>query len=133
MTSARDTPELARVLRSERILVPLLVLTLLVCHGLLGGMHQPLHLSAPTAAMEHSSHTGFPVEEGPGIPEGGLGGVSYAAALFLALAAGFWLLLAGRLRWGSRFLPRPADERPWPSVAYRSRGPTVALLQVFRL
>jgi hypothetical protein len=129
MTSAGYTPDLLRVLRSERVLVPLLVLTLLVCHGILGGVHQPLH---SPAAMEHSAHAGFPVEEGSGIPEGDLGSVSYAAALFFALAASFWLLLGG-LRWRSGSVPRSSYERRWPDIPCRSRGPTVALLQVFRL
>ena len=112
-------------------MVPLLVLTLFVCHGLFGGMHQPLHPSV--VAMEHSAHAGSPVKEGPGMPEGGLGSVGHTAALFFVLAAGFWLLLAGGLRWASVFVSWPADRHRWPVVPYCPRAPTAKLLQVFRL
>lgn len=131
MTSARDTPDLVRVLRTERVLVPLLVLTLSVCHGLLGGMHQPLHPSP--AAMEHPAHAGSPMEEGPEMPEGNPGSVGHTAALFFVLAAAFWLLLAGGFRWVNIFVSRPADRRWWPVVPHCPWAPTATLLQVFRL
>jgi hypothetical protein len=153
MTSARGTPDLVRVLRSKQVFVPLLVLTLLVCHGLFCGMHQPLHVSAPTTAMEHSSHTAHGNGEGEqnlvlalffpsflmghavvdGVADGGSGVLSHTAALLLTVAAPFWSLLKDMQSWREAPLPRPSFRRPYPKATLRRPlAPAVPALQVFR-
>jgi hypothetical protein len=131
MAAGRDRVWLARGPK-WRLLAPLLVLTLLACHGVFGGLHQ----SVPTSvlAAEHPPHAGAVADQTGGAPdEALLGGASYAATLFFFLAAVFWLLFGGKLaRVGAR-IARPALNRHRLAVFGYPRGPTLPLLQVLRL
>ncbi len=118
--------------RKWRILAPLLVLTVLACHGVFGALHQ----SVPTSVLAggHPPHAGAVADQTGGThDEVPLGGANYAATLFFFLAAVFWLLFGGKLaRVGAR-ISWPACGRYRLAVFGYPRGPTVALLQVLRL
>lgn len=126
---------LVRVPTNKRILAPLLVLAVLVCHGFFtAAMHQPMPVSS---ADEHPSHGAQALAgEGEKAPGEGctscLGGVAYAATLLLVLAVS-WLLLGGGL--GRRNAPVPRSLRvSYPLAALpHPRGPTIHHLQAFRL
>jgi hypothetical protein len=116
-----------------RILAPLLVLTVLACYGVCGGLHQ----SVPTSVLvgEHPPHAGnFAGQTGGTHDEVPLGGANYAATLFSFLAAVFWLLFGGKLaRVGAGQITWPARNRHRLVVFGYPRGPTLPLLQVLRL
>lgn len=140
-----------RVIRKET-LAPLLVLTLLVCHGAFGAMHQvvPAGTGPAPAAGGHSS----PAAHGDGggeqnlvlelffpsflmghaVDDGEAGVLSHAAALLFTVAAVLWSLLKSMQRWREAPPPRPPFRRPHPKATLRCPpGPTVPALQVFRL
>jgi hypothetical protein len=132
MAAGRDRMRLAQG-RKWRILAPLLVLTLLACHGVFGGLH--LSVPASVLAGEHPPHhAGSAVDETGGThDEVPLGGANYAATLFFFLAAVFWLLFGSKLtRVGAR-IAWPVRGRHRLAVFGYPRGPTLALLQVLRL
>lgn len=133
-------PWLSGFLARRQAALFLLMLSVLLCHGVLGIMHQPSsHQNPPVAAQasEHGeSHAGSGAHGGePSSVEHGLGGSYYAAALILlalsglATAASFRKILVSALRAGpppaTRWFVRPRL-RPPPA-------PTGAYLQVFRL
>lgn len=118
----------------------LLIAAVLLCHGVLGAVHQIWCDDAcgPTQASKahHGSASGTEGtgETGDG-PTGGLGTLSYAAVVLAAFGAAslLGLLLAVR-RWCELEVRRPVFRRRYPlSVAHRPRGPTLPSLQVFRL
>lgn len=113
-------------------LAPILVLTLLVCHGSLGGTHRlvlepALPAEAEAVAGHSASHSsGHSAEDHPAPP------VDVAAALFLVLL-GYALRALLRSSRGGCAQPGtapPGFARAHPLVA---RPPTPPLLQVFRL
>jgi hypothetical protein len=116
-----------------RLLAPLLVLTLLACHGVFGALHQAE--PAPSAPAEgHPSHAATIAGLTGGSPdEPLLGGADYAATLCFVLAAVFWLLFGGKLGNASARITRPVFGCRRPPVASLPRGPTLPLLQVLRL
>jgi hypothetical protein len=117
-----------------RLLAPLLVLTLLACHGVFGALHQVIPASAPVEG--HLSHAGAIaglVGDAPDEPPLGGASSSYDATLFFVLAAVFWLLFAGKLGNASARVIRPVLRCYRPPVASLPRGPTRPLLQVLRL
>jgi hypothetical protein len=131
MGSGEAILEPIRGLTGRRVLAPLLMLTLFVCHGLFGAMHE----SGPTAMLigGHPSHAGVPAEQqGSEAPDESLGSVGYAAVLFFVLVAAFWLLF-GTPEWRRARVPRSFEGRHRPAVLRYPRGPTVSSLQVFRL
>ena len=116
------------------LLVPLLVLALFVCHGVLVGAHGPAQAEGPSPASLASPS--------PDVPEGGkvagehpaeyLPPVSPSAALLLALAAVFFLLPPPTVGWlwasltGTRWFSLAVSPEP-------ARIPAAPFLQVFRL
>ena len=81
--------------RKWMILAPLLVLTLLACHGVFGALHQSI--PASVLAGEHPPHARATADQAGGThDEVPLGGANYAATLFFLVAV-FWLLLGGKL------------------------------------
>jgi hypothetical protein len=117
-----------RGLTGGRVLAPLLVLTLLVCHGLFGGMHQ----SELAHLVAYTPHAEVPAEQGMGASDEGLGSVGYAAALFFVLMAVLWSLLRAAA-WRRAPAPRSFEGPYRPAVLPYPRGPTISTLQVFRL
>jgi len=111
----------------------LLVVAILFCHGFLGVLHQtcgPPEHSHLTA--QHSAHA--PGDSGDH-SEAHLGCSDYAAVLIsVLLGAVICLLLKGVRTW-SRFALSRFLERYYalPLVLHPSRGPTIPILQVFRL
>jgi hypothetical protein len=130
MTWDKDMLAPIRGLTSGRVLAPLLVLTLLVCHGLFGGMHQSEPTLAPLGG--HTSHAEVPAEQGMGASDEDLGSVGYAATLFFVMVAAFWLLLR-TAAWRRAPAPPWFEERYRPAILLYPRGPTISTLQVFRL
>jgi len=116
-----------------RLLAPLLVLTLLACHGVFGALHQAT--PAASAPVEgHQSHAGAIAGLTGGAPdEPPLGDASYAATLCFVLAAVFWLLFGGKLGHAGARITRPVLGWRRPPDASLPRGPTLPLLQVLRL
>lgn len=116
-----------------RSLTAFLVFALLMCHGAFGGLHQ---VSAVSAAPEQAHHV--PAGEATSSQEHqgwhSLGSSGYAAALFVVLLGTVLVLaLSGGPTRGQRSEFRIL-ERVLPPVVLRPiRGPTVPLLQVFRL
>jgi hypothetical protein len=123
----------------ERVLALLVLGAVLLCHGAFGASHQVHYNSgaydAPTV-VGYASHMDSQGAEEAGFAgihsEEGLGSTAYLAALIsFSLGAFLWLLNGARV-WGrsravmlpGRFLPRPA--------LHPARGPTPAVLQVFR-
>lgn len=122
-----------RGLTSKEVLAPLLVLTLLVCHGLFVGLHQSVSLPALSTGG-HPCHAEVPACEGKGVPHEGLGEMGYAATLLFVLTAVFWLLFKSGLERRGVPKPRLPLRKRYPLFALRyPRGPTASLLQVFRL
>ena len=131
MAAGRDRVGLLRGPK-WRLLAPLLVLTLLACHGVFVALHH----TAPTSASveEHPSHAGAIAGLTGGAPdEPPLGGASHAATLFFVLVAVFWLLFGGKLAHAGARITRPALGCQRPPVAGYPRGPTLPLMQVLRL
>ena len=121
-------------LTSKEFLAPLLLLTLLICHGAFGGLHQLATSAAPsTPAIEaHASHAGASSDEG-GASDEGLGALGYFATLLSILVAVSWLHLRNILRWrGVPPLLRQRQRHPLAVLPY-PRGPSISLLQVLRL
>ncbi len=115
-----------------RLLAPLLVLTLLACHGVFGALHQITPTSAPVE--EHPSHAGAIAGLTGGAPdEPPLSDAGYAATLFFVVVAAFWLLFRGKLAHAGPRITRPALGCHRPPVARLPRGPTLPLLQLLRL
>ena len=118
--------------RLAPLLVPLLVLASLVCHGALAGAHWGAQDDAPPPLVSES-----PVDAGGGPatdehPAEYLPPISYGAVLLLILATAIFLQASGtfrRLRAGltgaGRLLPAVPPKPPRASAA--------PLLQVFRL
>jgi hypothetical protein len=131
MATGRDRVGLDRGLR-WRLLAPLLVLTLLACHGVFGALHQTMPTSAPVEGQ--ASHAGaIAGQTGGASDEPPLDGASYAATLFFVLAAVFWLLFGGNLAQAGARITRPALVSHQPPTTNYPRGPTLPLLQTLRL
>lgn len=120
-----------------RYLTAFLVFALLLCHGAFGGLHQ---VSAGFAGVEGAHHVPagevMSLQEPSGDYQGSQppGSSNYTAALSVTLLLGTVLLLA--LSGGPARRRRPAFrivEHISPPFLRPIRGPTVPLLQVFRL
>jgi hypothetical protein len=124
--------------RSGGFLTVLLVGALLLCHGVLGFAHEischecdssDLLASVPPAGHEH----GPPGHAAGDDPAGGHmfpGYFGIVLALFGVAALG---LLPGARRWHGISSSQLYRSRPLPTFAPLPRGPTLPLLQVFRL
>lgn len=117
--------------RVGNLLVFLIVVTLLFCHGAFGYAHQltPADAHAAHVAQMESGHQSGPGQSTDETHSGG----AYFATL-LALFFGTFLLLGGRIPASTR-LPAPVAEHRgrWAKILLPPRGPTLPSLQVFRL
>jgi hypothetical protein len=118
---------------SKEFLAALLVLTVLLCHGVFGVMHQ-FALDPPPSSTRHLTHGKVPAEEGTGIQDMGMDTLSYVAVLVsILLALILWRCLVVTAFPRAVSVLRPVI-KPYPfGVLYHLRGPTSPLLQVFRL
>ena len=116
----------------------MVVVALLLCHGVYGAAHQ-VH-QAPGATDHHGAgHATHGDEPGtlgghPGpYDEGCFGCVAYAASLLVvSIGAVLWLLRGGP-SWDGDNAAMPLPVRAPGSVLHPARGPTLPVLQVFRL
>ncbi len=124
----------------RRLLALLLLAAVLVCHGFFGASHQ-IHQTSNADTLPvagHASHAGMQeADEGrfTGVSHSDLGldAMAYAAVL-LALSLGALLWLLGSARARIAILVRPPAGGRFPRlVPHPARGPTPAVLQVFRL
>lgn len=126
------------------LLLPLLVVALVFCHGFFGGLHLVSGPSSVGASADgdfvggHAQHVGVGSSDGQGEPRDSAPHLAsdYAAVLLAAFGAALGLLLGAALR-RRRFLvaaPRGSGFVPVAEVPVLARGPDHrALLQVFRL
>jgi hypothetical protein len=145
---------LVQELRGKQALAALLVLTVLVCHGAYGAMHQVMAESGPamqghfaqvahagngeTASgglLAHLAALLFPPPLTAHAGDGEAAGVlAHATALIFVSVVTLWLLIG---------IPSRRDARPRPSLLFRrlrlpaagrcAPPPTACALQVFRL
>ena len=122
----------------ERLVAALLAVAMLFCHGALGALHQASSspvghtgghyapASAPASAG-HAEHHDNPVAHP-------LAHADYAAVLFVVLLGAALALLPGRFSArGLPVAPRAPGLVPPRLALLPTRGPTLPLLQVFRL
>ena len=118
------------------IFVPLLVIALLLCHGALGNMDQPVLEPTQSAAVHQiQGDTGGPIPADEH-PIGHSPTHSYYAVAFLTIFVGGLLgLLFGGVLPTRRIVIAPRQTRYdlVPDISYPSPRPTPTLLQVFRL
>ena len=127
--------------RSGNLVALVLAVALLLCHGALGAHHQ-LHQASPADAapvIGHLAHGGHADAHGVGQGSNGEHGgcsacVAYAAVL-LVVSLGALLRRLGRgllvwVRMADPFLSSLGFTAP---VLHPARGPTLPVLQVFRL
>ena len=145
---------LVQVRRGRQALAALLVLTVLICHGAYGAMHQVMAEPGPTmqghiAQIPHAgndemasgdlvSHVAallFPEHLMAQAGDGGAAGIlAYAAALILLSAVALSLLIGIPLRWYARLRPGLSLWRLGPQATGRCPPPpSISALQVFRL
>lgn len=131
--------------RSNDFLAVLLVGALLLCHGVFGFAHEischecdPPDLLASMAQASHEHGSEHPVGHASGQATGDdpVGGHAFAGYFGIVLAL-FGVVVLGLLL-GSRILRRAASPLlyrppPLPVLARLPWGPTLPLLQVFRL
>jgi hypothetical protein len=120
-------------LLGNRLLALLLVGTFLLCHGVLGA----LHLCSSPQTHLHQEHGHPAVEEGMGAHDEDsschASGADYFAVLLTAFLV-LGLLLEGVRSWIIRVVaPSTVGRCFTPVVLHPPRGPTLPVLQVFRL
>jgi hypothetical protein len=128
--------------RSAKVAL-LLAVALLLCHGALGAHHQvhqtptaDLHLHAP-GQPPHENHGGSSAA-GTEVPAKGhegdcAGCVAYSAVLLVVTLGVLQGLLRGAHVWRSIATSMPSPIGFAPPVLHAARGPTLPVLQVFRL
>jgi hypothetical protein len=128
-----------RGLAGRKALAPLLVLTLLLCHGAYGVAHHQYGLAAGPATstgahgFSAGAHTTGAADDG-GATNEGLGGLAYTAMLlFVLTAAVLWPRSGASPGWGGLPMPRLPQGRRLVTALPCVRGPTLPSLQVFRL
>ena len=115
----------------------LLVATLLLCHGVLGFTHEvsrnfdgPHPVQMVAISGEHDDgHTGHYETESPSCGHFSAG---YFAVVLILVGATMLGFLLGRTKRQRRTVSPPWRSRFLPTFTYLPRGPTLALLQVFR-
>ena len=123
--------------RFRNVLLALLLAgTLLLCHGVFGAIHL-CYSSQASASHAHEHHS--PTDAGAGVQEEHavchLMDAAHYFAVFLAAILGLvlGLLLKGARLWGRVSAPFVFGLRLRPPVFHPPRGPTLLVLQVFRL
>lgn len=124
--------------RPARYLSFLLVTAVLICHGAFGSQHQDASWPVVPGEAHAAVHQGAGAsQEQPSDHRGGqsFSSSNYAAALFgfLLLSTGLALLLGRGLRRSRMSVSRIFEGTPAPLILPPVRGPTIPLLQVFRL
>lgn len=117
----------------------MVVVALLLCHGVYGVAHQVHQVPGATDHHHGAGHAAH--GDGPGIvgghpgqyDEGCFGCVAYAASLFVvSIGAVLWLLRGGP-SWDEGNAAMLSPVRGPGSALHPARGPTLPVLQVFRL
>ena len=120
-----------------RLVAALLIFALLLCHGALGALHQASSKAVEHDAGGHHAHTAAqPVsaDHGVGHHDGPIAHTDYAAVLFVVLLGAAFLLLSDRFVARSLAVSsRTSGRVPSTLALLLPRGPTLPLLQVFRL
>jgi hypothetical protein len=135
MMSAKPTlPGSGRLTRAK-VLALLLVGALLLCHGIYGVVHLCSASSVfVSEGHEYSSLAQMGMVDHEDHPSCHPEGAEYFAVLFAAfLGLVLGLLLEGARPYGKVATSFALDLRLRPSVPYPPRGPTLTVLQVFRL
>src|SRR5215203_7368884 len=123
-----------------RLAILLLVGTLLLCHGVFGALHlcsTTEHAASTDSHLAHDHHTSL--EAGANTDEHTMCHLLHAAAYSAVFLAAFlWLvfgllLLKGARLWSTSTAPAASFRRFGPVVLHPPRGPTLPVLQVFRL
>ncbi len=136
MTDARTTKVGGTAAWGDRLVAAIPTVALLLCHGALGALHQASSQVVEQGAGGHhvpvsgSSASGHHAKD----HSDSVAHADYAAALFVVLLGTALALFVGRFRTRALVMPprlfgrvsRPLFLRP-------PRGPTLQLLQVFRL
>lgn len=151
MTGAREKGLRGSRARRDRLVAALLAVALLFCHGAFGALHQTAtrlaepseghHAPAtpPAAVGHHPGHGGAAAEQSFAEHQvahygGAMAHADYAAALFVVLVGA---VLSMFFAWSpARNLAdaaRPLGRLLAPFYLRPPRGPTLPLLQVFRL
>ena len=140
MTGSRRQHRLLSLLRGPKgrqLLALLLVGTLLLCHGVFGVLHlcPSSHASASHGHEHHSPADTGTVDHEHAVCH--LMDAAHYFAVFLVAILGLvlGLLLRGARLWGSVTTPLAFYfyRRLRPSISHPPRGPTLPVLQVFRL
>jgi hypothetical protein len=139
-SARRAFAEYVPIRRPRRgILVLVVVVGLILCHGVYGAAHQ-VH-QAP-GATDHRHGAGHAAHgDGSGAvgghqgayDEGSFGCVAYAASLVVVSIGAVLCLLRGGPPWDEDNAARLLPVRGPGSVLHPARGPTLPVLQVFRL
>ena len=139
LASPRERRGPSWAVRDSGLLPVLLIVAVLLCHGVLGSLHQ-VSCHACGAAQPQIMHHGFVAEtgadEGENAVDGqadGLGGTAYAAVVIGALG----VVLLGLIGIVRGWLEVPVSRTSWrrliPTAPHRPQGPSLPSLQVFRL
>ena len=123
-----------------RLAILCLVGALLLCHGLFGALHLCSTTEHPASADSHLTHDHHASSEaGANTTEHPVCHLLHAAAYYAVFLAAFlWLvfgllLLKGARLWSTSTAPAASFRRFEPVVLHPPRGPTLPVLQVFRL
>jgi hypothetical protein len=123
-----------------RLAILCLVGALLLCHGLFGALHLCSTTEPAASADSHLTHDHHASSEaGANTNEHPLCHLLHAAAYYAVFLAAFlWLvfgllLLKGARLWSTSTAPAASFRRFEPVVLHPPRGPTLPVLQVFRL
>lgn len=121
------------------LLPVLLIMAVLLCHGVLGSLHQVSCHGCEAAQSQIMHHGSVPEPDGAANSvagdgqAGGLGGTAYAAVLITLLGA----TLLGLIVIARVWLGVPVSRASWrhliPTAPHRPRRPSLPSLQVFRL
>lgn len=119
-----------------RLVAALLVVALILCHGALGALHQAPSWPAEHAGGHHAAAAATPgaVNHHAEHHVGLVSHTDYAAVLFVVLFGAVLVLLSGRFYAGGLAIAHRLFGRIFlPLPLLLPRGPTLPLLQVFRL
>ena len=132
--------ELLVVSGKVRLAILCLVGVLLLCHGAFGALHLCSATEHAASANSHLTHEGHVSSEaGANTNEHPVGHLLHASAYYAVFLAGFlWLvfgllLVKGARLWSTSTAPAASFRRFGPVVLHPPRGPTLPVLQVFRL